>query len=67
MTYAYYHEVKKGKSPAKAPTYIEEKTVKGKKKYICKICGYVHEVDELPPDFKCPICGVGRDMFEEIS
>lgn len=67
MTYAYYHKVKKGKSPIKAPTYIEENVVSNKKKYICTICGYVYEADELTDDFKCPICGVDSKMFEEIS
>lgn len=66
MTYAYYHKVKKGKSPAKAPTYIEEKEEKGKKKYICTVCGYVYEADELPKNFTCPICGVDRNMFKEV-
>lgn len=32
----------------------------------CKICGYIYEGDELPEDYKCPICGVGPDMFEEV-
>lgn len=67
MTYAYYHKVKKGKSPVNAPTYIEETAVSNKKKYICTICGYVYESDELTDDFKCPICGVDSKMFKEIS
>ncbi len=33
------------------------------KKFVCKVCGYVHEGDN-PPD-KCPLCGVGPEMFEE--
>lgn len=34
------------------------------KKYICTVCGYVHETDgELPDDFKCPLCGAGKDAF----
>ncbi len=28
------------------------------KKYVCPVCGYVYEGDELPEGFKCPICGV---------
>ena len=72
MTYAYYHNVIKGKSPKNAPTYLpdeekeekpEEKTVG--KRYQCTICGYIHE-GELPPDFKCPVCGQGADKFKEI-
>ncbi|MDO4891264.1 MAG: rubredoxin [Coriobacteriaceae bacterium] len=33
----------------------------------CKICGYVVEMDELPEDFTCPICGMGREMFERVE
>ncbi len=38
-------------------------------KYICSVCGYVHDEatggkwDELPSDWKCPICGAGKDAF----
>ena len=37
------------------------------KKYICKVCGYIYEGEELPKDFICPICGVGVEMFEELK
>ena len=33
------------------------------KKYVCTICGYVHEGDEAPE--KCPICGASSDKFQE--
>ena len=33
--------------------------------FVCKVCGYVHEADELPDDFTCPMCGVGSENFEE--
>ena len=36
-------------------------------KWKCKICGYIYEGEELPEDFVCPICGVPRDMFEEVD
>lgn len=32
----------------------------------CLICGFVIETDELPDDFVCPVCGVGKDMFERF-
>lgn len=35
------------------------------KRWVCKLCGYVYEGDELPADYKCPICGAGADQFEE--
>jgi flavin reductase (DIM6/NTAB) family NADH-FMN oxidoreductase RutF/rubredoxin len=47
MTYAYYHQIKGGKSPKTAPTYIQEEgeliktTTSGK--YKCKICGYIYD------------------------
>ena len=34
-------------------------------RWVCKICGYVYEGDEVPADFKCPICGAGPDQFEK--
>ncbi len=34
-------------------------------KYVCTVCGYVHEGNE-PPE-KCPTCGVGPDKFKEQS
>lgn len=67
MTYAYYHNVIKGKSPKNAPTYRpEEETHRDKHKFKCKVCGYVYEGKELPSDYKCPICGQGADKFKEI-
>ena len=44
------------------------------KKYVCKICGYVYDpennngvaFEDLPDDWTCPMCGVGKDQFEEM-
>lgn len=33
------------------------------KKWVCKVCGYVHTGDNAPE--KCPQCGASRDKFEE--
>ncbi|MBC8146814.1 MAG: rubredoxin [Bacteroidetes bacterium] len=48
-------------------------------KYVCIVCGYVYDpesgdetngiapgtsFDELPDDYECPLCGVGKDEFE---
>lgn len=78
MTYNYYHEVIKGKAPKNAPTYIEESKFKKEekdnmKKYQCTICGYVYDeevekvkFEDLPDDWTCPLCGVGKDSFVEI-
>jgi len=34
------------------------------KQWKCTVCGYIHEGPE-PPD-KCPVCGAGKDKFEEV-
>ena len=56
MTYAYYQEHVKPKPQTE-----------GKKGYVCKICGYVYEGDELPEDFVCPLCKHGAADFEPIQ
>ncbi len=52
MTYEYYHQIKGGKSPKTAPTYVKEEPEGPKKeesgaakaaKYVCKVCGYVYD------------------------
>lgn len=83
MTYAYYHEIKKGTAPKTAPTYIKEENKKEEskmEKYECTVCGYVYDpekgdpdsgikpgtpFEELPDDWVCPVCGVGKDKFEK--
>lgn len=35
-----------------------------KKKFICTVCGYVHEGDSAPE--KCPLCGVPASKFKEL-
>ena len=56
MTYTYYQEHVKPKPETE-----------GKKGYVCKICGYVYEGDELPEDFICPLCKHGASDFEPIQ
>ena len=36
-----------------------------KKKFICVVCGYVHEGDEAPE--KCPLCGAPKSKFKEVD
>ena len=36
------------------------------KKYVCSVCGYVHTADSLDPDFKCPVCKVPAEKFNEV-
>lgn len=68
MTYAYYHAVKKGKSPKNAPTYIEEETPKDQLAYKCKICGHIYngDITKEPNTFTCPICKKSKEFFERI-
>ncbi len=49
----------------KAEAAPAEETAGGKK-YVCKLCGYVHE-GALPADFICPLCKKGADFFEEMK
>ena len=56
MTYTYYQENVKPKPE-----------VKGKKGYVCDICGYVYEGDPLPADFVCPLCKHGAEDFSPIE
>ena len=80
MTYAYYHEVKRGKSPKTAPTYQAPDNVEREGRYICSVCGYVYDPEkgdpdsgvkpgtkftDLPADWMCPICGADKSKFEK--
>ncbi len=56
MTYAYYQEHVKPKPEAT-----------GKKGYVCKVCGWVYEGEELPEDIVCPLCKHGAADFEPIG
>ena len=35
------------------------------KKFVCTVCDYVYQGEELPEDYERPLCGVGLDLFEE--
>ena len=52
------------------------------KRYVCDVCGYVYDeaqgdpdngiapgtrFEDLPDDFVCPLCGVGKDQFSEAE
>ena len=56
LTYAYYFEHVKPK-----PAALSEQ-----KGWICKICGYIYEGDDLPADFICPLCKHGAEDFERL-
>ena len=56
MTYTYYQKNVKPRPDTD-----------GKKGWVCKICGYVHESEDLPDDFICPLCKHGVADFERIE
>lgn len=56
MTYTYYQNNVKPKPQTE-----------GKKGFVCVVCGYIYEGEELPEDFICPLCKHGAADFEPIS
>lgn len=56
MTYTYYQKNVKPRPQTE-----------GKKGFVCKVCGYIYEGDELPEDFICPLCKHGAADFEPIK
>ena len=56
MTYNYYQANVKPKPDTQK-----------KKGFVCKVCGYVYEGDELPEDIVCPLCKHGAADFEPIK
>ena len=82
LTYAYYHEIKGGRSPETAPTYIKSEEVNKVDKYVCQICGYVYDpekgdpdggiapgtaFEDIPDDWVCPVCGASKDQFKKME
>ncbi len=69
MTYAYYHEVLKGKTSVNAPTFIKSEPAAEKEVWVCDVCGYEYDGDipfeDLPDDWICPFCGVGKEYFHK--
>ena len=48
--------------------HIKPKPAPTKKKgFICTVCGFIYEGEELPPDYECPLCGHGAADFEPLS
>ena len=56
MSYTYYQKNVKPKPETE-----------GKKGFVCKVCGYIYEGDELPEDIICPLCKHGAVDFEPIE
>ena len=56
MSYAYYHANVK-----------PQPQTEGKKGFVCKVCGWIYEGEELPDDIVCPLCKHGAADFEPIA
>ena len=56
MSYTYYQNNVK-----------PQPETEGKKGYVCKVCGWVYEGEELPDDIVCPLCKHGAADFEPIA
>jgi flavin reductase (DIM6/NTAB) family NADH-FMN oxidoreductase RutF/rubredoxin len=82
MTYAYYHQVKRGTTPKTAPSYVKKEETPRMSKYQCTVCGYVYDpelgdpdsgiksgtpFEKLPDDWTCPVCGASKDQFEKAA
>ena len=82
LTYKFYHDMKKGKSPKTAPIYFEDEeqeTTEKSGKYKCGICGYIYDpekgdginppmkFEDLPADWKCPVCGADKSKFAKME
>lgn len=57
MSYAYYQEHK--------DSLTKVTTEQGKTAWVCTACGYVYYGDEVPDDYKCPLCGLGKSFFKK--
>lgn len=80
MSYAFYHDVKRGVTPKNAPSYVaHRKEESAVSKYKCTVCGYIYDpavgdpdngiapgtaFEALPDDWTCPVCGAAKSEFE---
>ncbi len=83
MSYAYYHDIKRGVTPRSAPSYVEHHKEEAiVSKYKCTICGYIYDpalgdpdngvaagtsFEDLPDDWTCPVCGAAKSEFEKTD
>ncbi len=59
MTYNYYQKHKE--------EFVQVKTEDGGSAWVCQTCGYVYYGENLPEDFKCPVCGVDKEFFKKTE
>lgn len=57
MSYSYYQEHKND--------LLKVETVHGNTAWVCSVCGYIYYGEELPDDFICPVCKVGKSYFQK--
>lgn len=57
MSYGYYQEHK--------DELLKVQASNGQTAWICTVCGYIYYGDEVPDDYECPVCGVGKELFEK--
>lgn len=70
ITYAYYQQHIKPAPVDSSPKIGEVSRSDGgvsKKRWICEVCGYVYEGDELPADFVCPWCKHPASDFKPME
>ena len=71
MTYEYYRLNKNGTVPKTAPHYIAPEQLEqapAADKWVCSLCGYEYDgsqgpFEDLPGDWKCPLCGAPKSLF----
>ena len=79
LTYAEYQErkeefsgaalgAKKGdatKGDSKKEELAKTTSEQGKTAWVCTACGYVYYGEEVPDDYRCPLCGLGKEFFKK--
>ena len=70
ITYAYYQQHIKPAPTSSSPVLGEVSRSDGevqKKRWVCEVCGYVYEGEELPADFICPWCKHPASDFKLVK
>jgi rubredoxin len=67
-----------GKAPKNAPTFMEESVQETAGSYVCSVCRYIYDpakgdpehgipagtaFEDIPDDWKCPVCGSPKTVF----
>lgn len=82
MTYEYYHLIKRGTTPATAPSYVAPEKKAPAARYQCLACGYIYDpargdpengvnpgtpFEQMSESWVCPVCGAARSQFDRIT